>query len=467
VKSLRGQLVLRLVISGALLLALAGEALHWRLRAALRAEFDAALRATAESLFAFTEQSEGKVLMELAGETMPQFLEPRGRAVYLLRETDGREVKRSPSLGDAALPLRAGPVARPEYWDDTLPDGRRMRFSGLRFPPHPEDEDPKHVTPGLEALLVVGRDRSLLDRQLGELRALLALIGLGALVALVALVLWNVRAGVAPLDRLGRAVAGVDAASLSTRLPTEELPAELRPIAARLNELLARLESAFERERRFTANAAHELRTPLAELRALAEVNLAAPATETERAESWRDALAATRRMESLSLRLLELSRAENPARVARREPVELDAALREAWRPWSARADRRGVTLRVALPAGLVVASDPVLLAIVLGNLCRNAAEHAPANTAFRITATREGAALILLFRNPAGPLTAQDVPHLFERFWKKDAARADAAHHGLGLSLAGDFAALLGGALTARLREGDIEFALRLPAG
>jgi len=467
VKSLRGQLTLRLLLGGALLLAVAGETLHWRLRTALMAEFDAALRASAESLFAFTEQSEGKVVMELAGQTMPQFLEPKGPHVYLLRETDGREVKRSPSLGDAALPLRSGSVVQAEYWDGALPDGRRMRFTGLRFQPHPEDEDLKNITPGLEAVLVVGRDRTLLDRKLGTLRALLALIGAGALVALVALVLWSVRGGLEPLDRLGKTVAGVDAATLATRFPAETLPAELRPIASRLNELLARLEASFERERRFTANVAHELRTPLTELRALAEVNLATPATEAERAESWRDALATTRRMESVSLRLLELARAEDPAHAVRREPVELAAVLREAWKPWSARADHRGVVLQLALPSGLIVPSDPVLLAIVLGNLCGNAAEHAPAATTVQITVSREAGTVTMRFRNRAGSLTPEDVPRLFERFWKKDAARADARHHGLGLALAAEFAALLGGALTAQLHDGDIEFSLRLPVG
>jgi two-component system sensor histidine kinase QseC len=341
-----------------------------------------------------------------------------------------------------------------------------MRFAGMRFPPLPEDEDPQHITPGLEAVLVAGRDRGPLDRHLDSLRTTLALIGAAALGALVALVLWSVRGGLAPLDRLGEAVGAVDAATLATRFETETLPAELRPIAARLNELLARLEASFERERRFTANVAHELRTPLAELRTLAEVNLATPATEEERAESWRDALATTRRMESVSLRLLELARADDPAGTVRREPVDLEAALREAWEPWAARAGERRVGLHPTVPAGLTVPTDPVLLGVILGNLCGNAAEHAPTDTAIRVTASREAGAVTLRFGNRAGDLAGTDVARLFERFWKKDAARADARHHGLGLALAAEFAALLGGALSAQLHDGDVEFALRLPA-
>jgi two-component system sensor histidine kinase QseC len=465
--SLRGQLALRLLLGGALLWAAAGGALYWRLRASLTAEFDAALQASAHSLYPFTEQSQGRIVMELAAESMPQFIVPSGAHVYLLRQANGREVKRSPSLGDASLPLRAGLMDSPPYWDDTLPDGRRMRFTGLRFAPLPEDEDPKQVTPGLEAVLVVGRERTPLDRTLGMLRAILGVIGAGALGLLVALVLWSLRAGLRPLDRLGEAVGAVGASSLATRFPQETLPAELRPIAGRLNELLARLESSFERERRFTANVAHELRTPLAELRALAEVNLTTPASDAERAESWRDALATTRRMESVSLRLLELARAEDPARTISRQPVELAAALREAWHPWTARAGQRGILARFDLPGGLKAQADPVLLGVILGNLCANAVEHTPENTAFHVSATARPDSVEMRFHNPAGRLTEADLPHLFERFWKLDAARTDGRHHGLGLAIGAEFAALLGGALTARLRDDGIEFALRLPAG
>lgn len=386
-----------------------------------------------------------------------------------MRTAEGREIERSTSLGTATLPLPAGSPEAPDFFDTTLPDGRALRCAGLRFTPQDEEDDgkTKSVKPKPEAVLVVGRDRAPLDRTLAALRTSLLLTGAGALAVLAALVRREVRGGLAPLDRLGESVAAVEAASLATRFPVEPLPAELQPIAARLNALLARLESAFARERRFTATAAHELRTPLAELRALAEVNLTTPATDAERAESWRDALATTLRMEALALRLLDLARAEDPARIIRREPVSLASAFDAAWQPCAAHAEARGLTPEVALPAGLTVSTDPVLLGVILGNLCVNVAAHAPAGTSLRVTASRTASTATLHFHNLAGDLTAADVPHLFERFWRKDAARADARHHGLGLALAAEFAALLGGTLTANLSaSSELEFALRLPA-
>ncbi len=469
-KSIRIQLTLRLLIGSGLLLGLAGTALHWQMRKALTAEFDATLRATTQSLAALTEKKQGAINFEFAGETMPQFERGNGSDIFLLRTTDGREVARSPSLGTAALPMRAGSPEVPDYFDLILSDDRAARCASLRFTPQDgEDGERKsNKVPALEAVLVVGRDRAPLDHALAALRAALLVIGASSLTLLAVLVRWGVRSGLVPLDHLGESVAAVNAASLGTRFPAASLPIELRPIAARLNELLARLESTFVRERQFTASAAHELRTPLAELRALAELNLSTPATEAERTESWRDAHNATLRMESLALRLLELARAEDSSRALHCEPVALAGAFAAAWKPWVARAAERGITLIASLPPELTCYTDPTLLRVILGNLCANAAEHAPAGTALRITATCAPVAVTLHFTNQAGDLTATDLPHLFERFWRRDAARTDARHHGLGLALAAEFATLLGCTLTAKLcTNGELEFSLRLPTG
>jgi len=466
-KSIRTLLTLRLLAGGTLLLGAAGFALLWQVRHALTAEFDATLRATAQSLASLTEQKNGRAHLEFDGENMPQFDRPNSSEVFLIGTADGREIERSESLGSASLPLHANSPEAPAIFDTTLPDGRAFRCAGLHFTPREEEDDEKeHRRPRtIQALLVVGRDRAPLDHTLATLRTGLLAVGAGALALLAALVRWGVRGGLAPLARLGESVATVDAGSLSTRFPAGDLPDELRPIAVRLNELLARLESAFARERRFTATAAHELRTPLAELRTLAEVNLTTPATASERAEAWGDTLATTLRMESLAVRLLELARAEDPACALLFQPVPLAEAVSEAWQPWATRAAERHIGFIAELPPDLTIISDAALLGVILGNLCGNAAGHAPASP-LRVTVIQAGENVTLHFKNPAGDLTSADLPHLFERFWRKDYSRTDARHQGLGLALATEFAILLGGTLTARIDPGgELDFALELP--
>ena len=137
-----------------------------------------------------------------------------------------------------------------------------IRCAAVRITPPYEDEIER--PPKVDAVLTVCLDRTTLDRQLAAIQDTLFLVGGIALAALGAFVYLGVRASLVPLNRLGASVAAVDAGSLATRFLTESWPLELQPIVVRLNELLARLQSAFARERRFTAAAAHELRTPLA-----------------------------------------------------------------------------------------------------------------------------------------------------------------------------------------------------------
>ncbi|MEO8351042.1 MAG: ATP-binding protein [Chthoniobacteraceae bacterium] len=467
-KSIRGQLTIRLLVGGALLLGAAGALLDWQIRRALLAQFDTALGITAQSLTLFIEQKLAGPKVEREGATQAPFVESDGDEAFLLRTSEGEEIQRSRSLGDETLPLRAGSLEAPLFFDATLRDGRTMRCAGLRFQPEIARKAREVNAEGIEVVLVVARDRAPLEATVAAIRGALLLTGLGTLAALVLMVRFGVRGGLTPLARLGESVATVDEGSLGTRFPSGQLPVELQPIVGRLNDLLARIESAFEREQRFTAAAAHELRTPLAELRALADVNVMAPGeTEGEREESWRDALAITRRMESLMLRLLDLTRSEDSASILQRERVELVEAVAGAWHPWACRAAERGRTIALTLPDGLTVHTDRALLGIILGNLCGNAAEHAPPGSALRVSGSNGEGDVTLHFRSPAGDLNHAEVGHFFERFWRKDQARTGGRHHGLGLSLAAEFARLLGGSLTAQLAGDELEFTLRLPTG
>jgi len=464
-KSLRAQLTLRLLLGGAVLLIAVGGLLQWQMRRALTAEFDVSLMAILNKITMLVEQKRGHVSMDFTGAEVSQLDRANGTEVLLLRSVDGHEIARSRSLGTTQLPLRAGSIAAPKFFDTQLADGRAVRCAGVRFTPEYEDETPR--PPQVEAVLVIGLSRAPLDRALTALWASLLLVGVGALAVLGGLVYWGVRAGLAPLDRLGASVAAVDAGSLATRFQVAPLPAELQPIIVRLNELLARLESAFARERRFTATAAHELRTPLAELRALAEVNLTTPGTATESEQSWHDALDTTLRMESLGLRLLDLTRAEDGALLLQRSTVSLARAFSAAWEPWSGRAAERRIEPRVALPSELSAEVDPTLLAVILGNLCGNVVEHSLQGSPVTVQGNRTIDGVSLLFENQTDELTEADLPHLFERFWRKDTARSDGHHHGLGLALAAEFAALLGGKLSARLAgNGVVAFTLWLPS-
>jgi len=450
--SLRTKLILRLLVGGVLLLGLTGIVFQWRMRVALTREFDSALMLTAQSIQAFVEEKGQNLRLDSDVDGMPEFNREMGSAVFVLRLPDGKELKHSRSLGDASLPLSPLGSGEPLALETRLADGRKLRCVALPIPTR------SHGT----LQLVVGRLRKPLEHTLEDLgEGLMAAAGF-SLVALAALVWWGVRSGLAPLNRLVGEVATVNATSLATRFGVTPLPSELQPIAMRLNELLERLEAVFAKEKRFTADVAHELRTPLAELRTLAEVNLMVPPeSAAESASCWLDVKNVSGRMESLALRLLELARAEQPGALVRRVTVDFPPLLEAMWKRHATQAMERDITLECKIPEGFTLHGDPVLLEIIVSNLCGNAVQHAATHSILSVTAGEDGT---VIFSNDAPDLSVDDLPHLFERFWKKDASRTDSRRHGLGLALAAEAATLSGGGLRARFRadDGRLEFIL-----
>jgi signal transduction histidine kinase len=317
----------------------------------------------------------------------------------------------------------------------------------------------------VDVLLVVASDRRELNATLYRLIGVAGgagLLLLGATLVTIPLIL---RRGLQPLERLGDQAAKIDAKSLAVRFPTAELPAELQPIAGRLNELLGRIEASFERERRFSADLAHELRTPLAELRTITETALKWPEARDPAVD--RDTLAIALQMEALVTSMLMLARGEKGQLQARRENVELAPLVEEAWRAQAARAEARGLKVALDLLA-ITVTADPALLRTVLANLFDNAVEYTPPGGEVAIHLRTAGAQATLEVANATDNLTPADSARLFERFWRKDPARSGGRHFGLGLSLAASCATAMGWSLTGLVdARGMVRFSLRAGPG
>jgi len=261
-------------------------------------------------------------------------------------------------------------------------------------------------------------------------------------------------------------VKEISSYDLSHRIRAGTGQDEMSQLANTFNDLLGRLQTAFVRERRFSADVAHELRTPIAELRAMAEVALKWPADSESAARNAQDTFNIACQMEGVMTSLLALARCEAGAQHVVPESVDLSEALQNAWRPFDAEARRRG--LSITLPAGPAgnLSTDKALLASVLTNLFGNAVKYAPANGRITIEINQQADRRVILVGNSNSTLMRGDLPHLFEPFWRKDAARTDGTHAGLGLSLVEAFTRSIGGEVRADLPAPDwFEMRLSVP--
>ena len=438
------------------------------LRFELLEQFDNTLTSRARTLGSLVhiDDDTGQLEFELTERAMAEYRPSRHPDYFQIWDHRGAVVARSTSLAAGDLPrVPAGATrhGRASHFYLTLPDGRAGRAIEFRVDPAHEDEKTGIASPAASArpsdpvALVLATDLAELNEAFRHTLAVFSLVIAAVSVGTVLTVKRLVRRGLRPLDDIGEAVARIGPATLDARVETGPLPEELRPIGEKLNELLSRIGAAFQRERRFTSNVAHELRTPIAELRSLAEVALKWPGDpEVAASRNYRDVLAVSRQMEAVVAALLAMARCEAGQQPLESGPVDLADVVAEAWRPHAAGAEARGLSAAFDVPRHTTVATDRALLTAALGNLFANAVTYAPRGTA---VATRAGVdaktgRCLLEITNANDSLADADLPFLTEPFWRKDAARSNSTNSGLGLTLVAAYARLLG-----------VEFGVALP--
>lgn len=443
-KSIRRTLFWRLSGGALVLLLLGAVLLAAGVRWLLTDQFDATLRTKLATFAELLEQDGWDIEIDFVLQAMPEFSAASKPEYLQLWLPDGGDGYRSASLAGGDLPRFAGTETEPEVRDLELPDGRAGRAIGAEFEIH-------HYTPGTEdpgaarVILVLAKGRASLDRALamllgGTVCGILLLLGAGFFVGQSA-----VARGLRPLDDLARHVSAIDDPRLASRFPAEALPAELAPLAASHNEMLDRIRAAFERERRTTANIAHELRTPVTEFMILAETAQRYPADTAETARRLGELREIGQQMSSLIATLLELGRMESGHVPLELESVDLAEMVRDCWSPLSGAAAAKRQTFRAPLGNGPHVRADRAALSILLGNLLSNAVDHAPAGDQIGCEVESGSDRCRLVLSNAANGISAQHLDNLTEPFWRASRSREDRSHAGIGLSLASRLATLL----------------------
>jgi two-component system, OmpR family, heavy metal sensor histidine kinase CusS len=455
-KSIGRRLTIALVLLCCALWGLGSGAAYLAMRAGLIAEFDRAHTTDLSSLSSMAEQSEAGLKFDATGEYMPNFQ----------RETNGTVLYRSASLLDLPdLPRKSGTLTAPRTWNVTLLDGLPGRAAGVRFVPNEDEDTPRRPgSPPLKkaVILVAAFHRQSLDERLRLLGSVLLFAGVAMAIATVASVGLAVRHGLRPLAALAERAVTIDASSLQLRFPTDEMPTELSPIAQRLNDLFVRLESSFARERQFSADVAHELKTPIAELRTLAEVTLRLPDDPAAAQSALQDALAIALQMEAIATGLMALAHCEARLTDLNLERVPLRDLVRETSQSLAGRAREKKLDLQIAIPPESCWWTDRAILRSIITNLLANAIEYGQAETSIRVELSPNGAADLLRVSNRNHDLTPEDLAHLFERFWRKDRARSSSEHSGLGLAVARAYSESLGLKLEASLKRPEVVFTL-----
>lgn len=295
-------------------------------------------------------------------------------------------------------------------------------------------------------------DEQLLQRYLG---ALTIVCGLGV-AGIAGLGAWVARRELRPVRALSREAAAISPASLAHRLSTTDVALELQDLAIGFNAALARVQQAYEQLEAFSADAAHELRTPLAVMTSATEVALKGSRSADELREALITNLEATREMAAMVNDMLFLARADRGATAEALERIDIVDVARQVAEFYEAALGERGQQIDIRGEA--FADANPGLLKRAIANLVSNASRHAQDGETLVLEVHRGDNEVRIAACNPGRTIDAAAMPRVFERFFRADAARHRADdRHGLGLAIVRAVALMHGGTTFAMADEAN----------
>jgi two-component system heavy metal sensor histidine kinase CusS len=252
-----------------------------------------------------------------------------------------------------------------------------------------------------------------------------------------------------PLREVAETARHVGSSTLSERIRAEGYPVEIRILAEAFNAMFERLEESFARMSRFSADIAHELRTPVNNIRGEAEVALARPRSPEEYIDVIGSSLEESVRLSELIESLLFLARSESPGDHLRRTPEDVGGMLTDLCDYYEAAATEAGVALSASVSETAIVANiDRMLLLRALGNLVSNALAHCSVGDSIQLSAERRNGQIRIEVRDTGSGIPADALPRVFDRLYRADPARSrNSGGAGLGLAIVRQILFLHGG--------------------
>ncbi len=454
--STRGRLALVAVGVATLAAGIAATAIYWSFSVLSVAEADASLESQASSIASGIKASGGQVTFEggeLPGENQG------GVAIDVAVVADGGLITQTPSqpLLQSRLLALAHAVRTSDHAVRTSVSDRNGVLRRVLAESLPSAQ-------GTDEVLILSR--SMTEYQASQQKLLIGLVALSLLVVLLAggLAHWLAGRVLSPVRSIAAAARSFSQRDLHRRVETKVPPDELGELVDTFNGMLGRLERAFVSLRRFTADASHELRAPLALMRSEVDGALARPRSAAE----YRDVLellgSEIDHLTALADRLLILARADAGALRPARQELDVADFLEETTARWSSAASARQVRIEAETPDAGTLSADPGLLRRVLDNLIDNAIRHSPAGGTVTVRARREAEAWVLEVADE-GPGVPEDLrDRLFTRFGRLDDVRSPEGGAGLGLALSAAILDAHGGRLRLLDRPGGAVFEARL---
>jgi len=391
---------------------------------------DDALQGQIDDLTNFLEaQKKNATVAKLQEEVSEAYLlEHSGDYLQIYDDSDGDWIFRADFLRQHALaPAAPGLLTQPLYQDEQL--GRSLRFVSQRIEAN-----------GRVFRVQMGLPIDQVNQTLILFRGYLLMFAPLLLLAAASGGFWLSRKALSPVDALTRTARTINATNLSARLEKLTTGDELQRLSDTLNEMLVRIEHAFIRVTQFTADASHELRTPISLIRTEAEIALRRSRGDAEYREALRHILLEAERTSGLVEELLSLARADSGRETLQIASADLSAIVQEVSEQWQELMAARNLRFtREVTDAKVNVPGDRTALQRLLTVLLDNAAKYTPAPGTVELRLETSDSSAVIRVRDSGIGIALEDQPKIFERFYRVDKSRSrDLRGAGIGLAIA-----------------------------
>lgn len=312
--------------------------------------------------------------------------------------------------------------------------------------------------------LLLARDASSVSNALNGILILFMVTGFVSIPVFYGMIILALKKGLRPLVDLSQKIDSLDESSLSNRIELEQTTQETQPIIEVVNNLLERLDQAFRREQQLSSDLAHELRTPLAALRAKLELALKRDRSETEYKIVIKDLQELALQLQKTIETMLFLARMENNPDSYTKEKIHLSQFINKHWDQFARQAETMKVNVIRNLDKNLSLECPPMLLSLAIKNIFENATAYVNTGGTIKIELSRLDDVTLLRVANTGSRVAAGEAQRVFDRFWRHDQSRGESqSHTGLGLPLVKKTLEILGGEVSVETEAGG-EFKIEI---
>ncbi|MCW8878311.1 MAG: HAMP domain-containing histidine kinase [Kangiellaceae bacterium] len=413
--------------------------------------YDENLIAKVNLLQTIMEYDSGSLEFDFADEFMPEYSRPKDPEYFQIWINNGVIFEKSHSMGDLEFEFRKLPLDQHHIFNSKLPDGRAGRVVYISFYPqidiNDDEESEKKLAPEQEiisrpeslpiATIAIAKERLSLDDVIAIANSILFGSSLILVFILTGIVWWSVKKGLKPLDELQDQIEVLDFKQDNAYLALDREPQELHTLINRFNRMLDSVREGFKREQQFSSDVAHELKTPISEIRTISEVALLNNTDDNNYTHSLKEIKDVSVQMGDLVNQLLALARSEVQKDGLKRTQLDVEQLIQNTVHAHKSDMLERDVEVTLTNNCDPYIYTLSLEFSQIVNNLISNAIRYCPQGSSVSIIWKNTGEKFSLVVSNIAQNLQGEDLKYMFKRLWKKDLARSDVRHSGIGLSL------------------------------